>query len=154
MTLTAAELVLCVLLKSRLARTICRYWLAALALLFVSSLILSIFWTGNMIAIYLLHALVYCLYMVWQLYRSEFFTFSLVTASAGVVFYLIDVIYDTEILNLRSGYLVAFFDRGFRIRPVRILFFAGRDCRHKGSQQKQGLGFHSFSTLLLRPLPL
>ena len=89
LALTAAELVLCVLLKSRLARTICRYWLAAFALLFVSSLILSIFWTGNMIAIYLLHALVYCLYMVWQLYRSEFFTFSLVTASAGVVFYLI-----------------------------------------------------------------
>ena len=41
-----------------------------------------------MIAIYLLHALVYCLYMVWQLYRSEFFTFSLVTATAGVVFFL------------------------------------------------------------------
>lgn len=88
LALTAAELVLCVLLKSRLARTICRYWLAAFALLFVSSLILSIFWTGNMIAIYLLHALVYCLYMVWQLYRSEFFTFSLVTATAGVVFFL------------------------------------------------------------------
>ena len=88
LALTAAELVLCVLLKSRLARTICRYWLAAFALLFVSSLILSIFWTGNMIAIYLMHALVYCLYMVWQLYRSEFFTFSLVTATAGVVFFL------------------------------------------------------------------
>ena len=88
LALTAAELVLCVLLKSRLARTICSYWLAAFALLFVSSLILSIFWTGNMIAIYLLHALVYCLYMVWQLYRSEFFTFSLVTATAGVVFFL------------------------------------------------------------------
>ena len=88
LALTAAELVLCVLLKSRLARTICRYWLAAFALLFVSSLILSIFWTGNMIAIYLLHALVYCLYMVWQLYRSEFLTFSLVTATAGVVFFL------------------------------------------------------------------
>ena len=66
-----------------------RYWLAAFALLFVSSLILSIFWTSNMIVIYLLHALVYCLYMVWQLYHSEFFTFSLVTASAGVVFFLI-----------------------------------------------------------------
>lgn len=86
--LTAAELVLCVLLKSRLARTICRYWLAAFALLCVSAWILSIFWTGNMIAIYLMHALVYCLYMVWQLYRSEFFTFSLVTATAGVVFFL------------------------------------------------------------------
>jgi hypothetical protein len=89
LALTAAELVLCVLLKNGLARTICRYWLAAFALLFVSSLILSIFWTGNMIVIYLLHALVYCLYMVWQLYHSEFFTFSLVTASAGVVFFLI-----------------------------------------------------------------
>lgn len=88
LALTAAELVLCVLLKSRLARTICRYWLAAFALLCVSAWILSIFWTGNMISIYLMHALVYCLYMVWQLYRSEFFTFSLVTATAGVVFFL------------------------------------------------------------------
>ena len=88
LALTAAELVLCVLLKSRLARTICRYWLAAFALLCVSAWILSIVWTGNMIAIYLMHALVYCLYMVWQLYRSEFFTFSLVTATAGVVFFL------------------------------------------------------------------
>ena len=88
LALTAAELVLCVLLKSRLARTICRYWLAAFALLCVSAWILSIFWTGNKIAIYLMHALVYCLYMVWQLYRSEFFTFSLVTATAGVVFFL------------------------------------------------------------------
>ena len=88
LALTAAELVRCVLLKSRLARTICRYWLAAFALLCVSAWILSIFWTGNMIAIYLMHALVYCLYMVWQLYRSEFFTFSLVTATAGVVFFL------------------------------------------------------------------
>lgn len=88
LALTAAELVLCVLLKSRLARTICCYWLAAFALLCVSAWILSIFWTGNMIAIYLMHALVYCLYMVWQLYRSEFFTFSLVTATAGVVFFL------------------------------------------------------------------
>ena len=88
LALTAAELVLCVLLKSRLARTICRYWLASFALLCVSAWILSIFWTGNMIAIYLMHALVYCLYMVWQLYRSEFFTFSLVTATAGVVFFL------------------------------------------------------------------
>ena len=89
LALTAALLVSCVLLKTGLARTVCVYALTACALLFVSCLILSIFWTGNMIVIYLLHALVYCLYMVWQLYHSEFFTFSLVTASAGVVFYLI-----------------------------------------------------------------
>ena len=87
--LSLALAVLCIVLKAKLARTLCAYGLTACALLFVSSLILSIFWTGNMIVIYLLHALVYCLYMVWQLYRSEFFTFSLVTASAGVVFYLI-----------------------------------------------------------------
>ena len=85
---TALYPMFCVLLKNGLARTICRYWLAAFALLCVSAWILSIFWTGNMIAIYLMHALVYCLYMVWQLYRSEFFTFSLVTATAGVVFFL------------------------------------------------------------------
>lgn len=75
--------------RPHLAKTLLRYGAAASALLAVSFTILRTFWTGNMIAIYLLHALVYCLYMVWQLYRSEFFTFSLATASAGVVFYLI-----------------------------------------------------------------
>ena len=87
LALTAAELVLCILLKNGLARTICRYWLAAFALLFVSSLILSIFWTGNMIVIYLLHALVYCLYMVYLLYRGEFFAYSLATSVSGCVFF-------------------------------------------------------------------
>lgn len=89
LALTAALFVACVVLKAGLARTLCTYGLTACTLLFVSCLILSIFWTGNMIVIYLLHALVYCLYMVLQLYHSEFFSFSLVTASAGVVFYLI-----------------------------------------------------------------
>ena len=79
---------LAIVLRTPLVKAICRYAAAASALLCVSAWILSIFWTGNMIAIYLMHALVYCLYMVWQLYRSEFFTFSLVTATAGVVFFL------------------------------------------------------------------
>lgn len=83
-----ASVVLAVVLKSSMARRLCCYGLTVFALLSVSSWILSIFWTGNMIVIYLLHALVYCLYMVWQLYRAEFFTFSLLTATAGVVFYL------------------------------------------------------------------
>ena len=86
--LLAVLAALCIALKAPRARIICAYGVVAAALLFLSALILSIFWTGNMIVIYLLHALVYCLYMVWQLYRSEFFAFSLVTASAGVVFYL------------------------------------------------------------------
>lgn len=86
--LTVCAAALALLLKAPLARTICCYVAVAFALLAVSSWILSIFWTGNMIAIYLLHALIYCLYIVWQLYRSEFFAFSAVTATAGVVFYL------------------------------------------------------------------
>ena len=91
LVLLAVLIVVCALafvLKAPLARTLCRYGAAALALLTVSCWILRVYWTNNMIVIYLLHALVYCLYMVWQLYRSEFFTFSLVTATAGVVFFL------------------------------------------------------------------
>ena len=91
LVLLAVTVLLCVLaylLKAPLARTICRYGVVLSALLTVSCWILRGFWTNNMIVIYLLHALVYCLYMVWQLYRAEFFTFSLATASAGVVFYL------------------------------------------------------------------
>ena len=88
LALLVASLVAAIALKAPLARKLCCYGVVVFALLSVSSWILSIFWTGNMIAIYLLHALVYCLYMVWQLYRAEFFTFSLLTATAGVVFYL------------------------------------------------------------------
>ena len=88
LALFAVLTALAIVLRAPLAKSICRYAAAASALLCVSAWILSIFWTGNMIAIYLMHALVYCLYMVWQLYRSEFFTFSLVTATAGVVFFL------------------------------------------------------------------
>lgn len=88
LALFAVSVVLACVLRAALVRRLCGYGAVAFALLCVSSWILSIFWTGNMIAIYLLHALVYCLYMVWQLYRAEFFTFSLLTATAGVVFYL------------------------------------------------------------------
>ena len=88
LALFAVLTALAIVLRTPLVKAICRYAAAASALLCVSAWILSIFWTGNMIAIYLMHALVYCLYMVWQLYRSEFFTFSLVTATAGVVFFL------------------------------------------------------------------
>lgn len=89
LALLAACVVLAFVLKSSLARIICCYGAAAFALLSVSLHIMHTYWTSNMIVIYLLHALVYCLYMVWELYRSEFFTFSLATASAGVVFFLI-----------------------------------------------------------------
>ena len=72
LALFAVLTALAIVLRTPLAKSICRYAAAASALLCVSAWILSIFWTGNMIAIYLMHALVYCLYMVFFTARRMF----------------------------------------------------------------------------------
>lgn len=87
--LFAAAIAAAILAKKPLVRTISFYVLAFGALGFVTALLLRLYWTTFLMHIYLLHALSYCLYMVWQLYHAEFFAFSLTTASAGVVFFLL-----------------------------------------------------------------
>ena len=53
----------------------------------VTALDLRYFWTEHATALYMLHAAVYCLYIIFCLYRSEFFCFSLAAVFAGFSFY-------------------------------------------------------------------
>ena len=85
--LTVGALLCAVLGKKAWLRTAGRYGAALLALALVSAFVLSRYWTSKMMFLYLLHAVVYCLYMVWQLYRGEFFAYSLATSVAGCVFF-------------------------------------------------------------------
>ena len=76
--------------KSRSPKGVYRPWLIRMMVPFALSNILLWLPIGHWStsAKITVVSIVYCLYMVWQLYRSEFFTFSLVTATAGVVFFL------------------------------------------------------------------
>lgn len=87
--IAAAALALWIVLrKNRVARTVCPYVAAISALWFVTALILRNNWANEMKAIYLMHASFYCLYIVYLLYRAEFFFVSLATVTAGITFYL------------------------------------------------------------------
>ena len=57
------------------------------ALAGLSGLLLRYYWTDYLTFLYYLHAMVYCLYIVFMLYRAEFFVVSLVTGLAGGFFF-------------------------------------------------------------------
>ena len=57
------------------------------ALAGLSALDLRYFWTEHATAIYMAHAAVYCLYIIYCLYRSEFFCFSVAAIVSGFCFY-------------------------------------------------------------------
>ena len=65
------------------------YCTACFGLLAATCALLYVGWLEYTLQIYLMHVLVYVLYMIWQLYRMEFTLFSLMTGFAGMVFYLL-----------------------------------------------------------------
>ena len=85
--LTAVCLAGAIFGKKPWMRTVGRYGAVMMALALVSAFMLSKYWTEKLMFLYLLHAVVYCLYMVYQLYRMEFFAYSLATAVSGCVFF-------------------------------------------------------------------
>lgn len=85
--LAVVSIVLALVLKNRTVRAICPYTAAVFALFAVTALALRLFWVQPLHALYILNAAVYCLYIVYMLYRMEFFLVSLVTVLAGTVFY-------------------------------------------------------------------
>lgn len=72
-----------------LRRALFGYCAAVFGLLAVTAGLMWRFWSEYMLQIYLLHVLVYVLYMIWQLYRMEFAAFSFVTILAGMVYFLL-----------------------------------------------------------------
>lgn len=85
--LAVVSIVLALVLKNRTVRAICPYTAAVFALFAVTALVLRLFWVQPLHALYILNAAVYCLYIVYMLYRMEFFLVSLITVLAGTVFY-------------------------------------------------------------------
>ena len=85
--LAVVSIVLALVLKNRTVRAICPYTAAVFALFAVTALALRLFWFQPLHALYILNAAVYCLYIVYMLYRMEFFLVSLITVLAGTVFY-------------------------------------------------------------------
>lgn len=85
--LAVVSIVLALVLKNCTVRAICPYTAAVFALFAVTALALRLFWVQPLHALYILNAAVYCLYIVYMLYRMEFFLVSLITVLAGTVFY-------------------------------------------------------------------
>ncbi len=85
--LTVAGILVAVLGKKSWLRALGRYAAVLMALALVSAFVMARYWTAKMTFLYLLHAVVYCLYMVYMLYHGEFFAYSLATAVAGCVFF-------------------------------------------------------------------
>ena len=81
--LCAVLCVVCVaaflLLRGKRFRNVFAYVFVLSALAGLSALDLRYFWTEHATAIYMAHAAVYCLYIIFSLYGSEFFCFSLAT---------------------------------------------------------------------------
>lgn len=76
-----------VLLREKPIRGLMPYVFVLAALAGLCALDLRYFWIEHATAIYMAHAAVYGLYMIYCLYRSEFFCFSLATVLAGFCFY-------------------------------------------------------------------
>lgn len=85
--LAAACLAGAIFCKKPWLRAIGRYGAVLMALACISALLLAKYWTEKLMFLYLLHAVVYCLYMVYMLYQTEFFLYSVATAVCGCVFY-------------------------------------------------------------------
>ena len=85
--LAVLSLVLAFVIRRPLARQVFPCTAGVFALFAFSALMLRLFWITPLHALYILNAAVYCLYIVYLLYRMEFFLVSLVTVLAGSVFY-------------------------------------------------------------------
>ena len=85
--LAAAALGVLLLVKQGRIRAAAPYVLAVSALYCLTAVLLRVYWMEYVSALTFLHVAVYCLYIVYMLYHTEFFLVSLVTVLAGGLFY-------------------------------------------------------------------
>jgi hypothetical protein len=83
----ASAVLLIVFRKQPLVREISFYVLVLSLLEGLTGLVLRKSWTDEMVFLYILHCLVYCSYMIYQIYRMEFFLVSLDIGFSGALFY-------------------------------------------------------------------
>lgn len=136
--ITVAALVVWIVLREkRAARTVCPYVAAIGALWFVTALILRNNWANEMKAIYLLHASFYCLYIVYLLYKAEFFFVSLSTVAAGITFYLYHFGFAANARSVTIGVVLA-------AALLVSLVTAALAAKNKGSIVVKGHAFRVF----------
>lgn len=87
LVLAVACVVVRFVVRQNVCRLVAQYLFPLLLLAAFSALVLRKYLTDQMPLLYFVHAAVYCLYIIFQLYRAEFFTISLVTTLAGWTFY-------------------------------------------------------------------
>lgn len=84
--LTLAALGTLYAVKNAQVRTVCAHAAVVLALYAVTALVLRVHWTTYIPALTYLHVALYCLYIIYMLYGTEFFLVSLITALSGGIF--------------------------------------------------------------------
>ena len=123
--LCAASAVAYVLLRGKKFRVVFPYVFVLSALVGLCALDLRYFWTEHATALYMAHAAVYCLYIIFCLYRSEFFCFSLATVLSGFCFYF----YSKGLgLNVRTAVLAAV----VAVVLAAVALLANRAAKDKG----------------------
>ena len=113
------------LLRKKAVRKVFPYVFVLSALVGLCALDLRYFWTEHAAAIYMAHAAVYCLYIIFCLYRSEFFCFSLAAIASGFCFYF----YSKGLgLNARTAVLAIL----VALVLAGVSFLANRAAKDKG----------------------
>lgn len=85
--LFAACIILLLLWKNRMARNILPVAALVTALIAVTGISMKMFWTQGFSSLYFLCCALFVQYIILQLYRWEFFLFSLCTISVGFTFF-------------------------------------------------------------------
>ena len=126
-----------VLLRGKQVRVVFPYVFVLALLLGLSALNLRTYWIEQATVIYLMHAAVYCLYIIYCLYSSEFFCFSVATILAGFCFYF----YSKGLgPNARTVALAV----GLALVLAAVALLANRAAKDKGRIQLFGKKFHVF----------
>ena len=113
-------------LRSKAIRKVFPYLFALSLLACLTALDLRYFWTEHATALYMLHAAVYGLYIIFCLYQSEFFCFSLAAVFAGFSFYF----YSKGLgMNART----AIIDIVVALVLAAVALLANRAAKGKGS---------------------
>ena len=87
LVLAAASIVGLIAGRKSVVGTVSSYVLPVALLAAFSALVLRRYLNDQMRLLYFVHAAVYCLYIIFSLYGSEFFCFSLATILSGFCFY-------------------------------------------------------------------
>ena len=124
--LCAASAAAFIVLRGKGARKVFPYVFVLSLLACLTALDLRYFWTEHATALYMAHAAVYGLYIIFCLYRSEFFCFSLATVFAGFAFYF----YSKGLgLNARTAIIAVI----VALVLAAVALLANRAAKNKGS---------------------